>query len=69
MSSIRSLARSLFIGPTNLTECYFPIRKVLYMVAGITEYGREYGLNCSYPDQAETLPKIEFIGEQRVLLC
>ena len=67
MSSIRSLSRSLFKGPTNLVEWYFPIRKVLDMVAGITEYGQEYGLNCIYPDQVEKLPKLEFVGEQGVM--
>lgn len=67
MSSIHSLARALFKGPTNLVEWYFPIRKILDMVAAIGNYGRKYGLNSFYADAANALPKKEFVGGQGVL--
>lgn len=65
--STQALGRALFKGPSNLTEWYFPIRKILDMVAGVADYGPKYGINSFYPDEANALPKKEFVGGQGVL--
>ncbi|MCF8035297.1 MAG: hypothetical protein K9K62_00350 [Desulfobacteraceae bacterium] len=60
MSSIRDLARAQFYGPTNLVEWYFPIRKIVDMIAAASSYGPEYGLNFMYSDRVAALPQITF---------
>ncbi|MDY6906007.1 MAG: hypothetical protein SWH61_15125 [Thermodesulfobacteriota bacterium] len=68
MSRIRDLAQALYCGPTNLVEWYFPVRKMVDMMAAITDYGAaSYGLNCLYPSKVPDLPQIAFVGGEGLL--
>lgn len=60
VADIQDVARALYIGPTNLVEWYFSIRRLLDVMAAIMPYGPKYGLNYIHSDKITSLPKIEF---------
>ena len=67
VSDIQDLARSLYIGPTNLVEWYFSVRRLLDIMGAIMPYGPKYGLNYIHADHIADLPKIEFKAGDGVL--
>lgn len=60
MSDIRSFARALFAGNSNLVEWYFSTRRLVDLMAVINDYGQKYGLNYIHSDMTDALPVIEF---------
>jgi len=67
VGDIQDLARALYIGPTNLVEWYFSIRRMLDIMGAIMPYGPKYGLNYIHADHIADLPKIEFKAGDGVL--
>jgi hypothetical protein len=67
VSDIQDVARSIYRGPTNLMEWYFPTRLFADFMAALFPYGVDYGLNFLHEDRMEELPRIELLGEQGVL--
>lgn len=62
LSDIKDFARASHIGPSNLTEWYFPTRPVIDIIAATFSYGPRYGINFIHKDMVGNLPKIEFVG-------
>ncbi|MBU0993449.1 MAG: hypothetical protein KJ737_13220 [Proteobacteria bacterium] len=64
LSDIKDFARASHIGPSNLTEWYFPTRPVIDIMAATFSYGPKYGINFIHKDMVGILPKIEFVGSE-----
>lgn len=60
VTDIQDFARALYIGPSNLIEWYFSTRRLVDLLAAVSSYGPEYGLNFMHADQVENMPQIEF---------
>jgi hypothetical protein len=60
MSNIQDLARALYIGPSNLVEWYFSLRRVVDLMALNMPYAQKYGINYLHADKITSLPSITF---------
>lgn len=60
VSDIHDFARAQFIGPSNLIEWYFSIRRLVDIIAATAPFGPDYGLNFMYPEEVKAMPQIEF---------
>ena len=67
VTDIQDFARTLYKGPSNLTEWYFSTRRIIDIMAATLSYGPKYGLNFLHADQVGSLPSIEFIAADGVL--
>ena len=67
MSDMRGLARSTFIGETNVAEWYFSIRRYMDLMAVTADYAPNYGLNTIHQDEALVdMPVIEILGSEGI---
>ncbi len=64
MSDIQDVARSMFDVSTNGLEWYFTIRQWVDIWAAQEIFNTKYGLNYIYGDMTDSLPKIEFVGDE-----
>ncbi len=60
MSNIQDLARASYIGPSNLVEWYFSVRRVVDLMALAMPYAQKYGINYLHADKNSSLPRIVF---------
>jgi len=63
MVDISDFTRALYIGESNLTEWYFPLRLFVDIMAVDYPYAPEFGINILHAGAVKDLPKIEFIAE------
>lgn len=63
MTDIADLARTLYQGPTNFFDWYYPTRLVMDLVAVNFSWGTGYGLDFLHGDHVNDLPKIEIVAE------
>ncbi|MGB3621560.1 MAG: hypothetical protein WBA20_09465 [Ketobacter sp.] len=63
MVRLEDFARALYIGPTNLTEWYFPLRILIDASAGGTGYAPEYGINTLNPDSFRKIPTLLLLAK------
>ncbi|MCP4137897.1 MAG: hypothetical protein GY754_43445 [bacterium] len=55
VTDLHVIANTMYKGPTNLMEWYFPTRLILDMMAAKYEIGPKYGLNYLHPDYDKNL--------------
>ena len=58
--------RALYVGPTNLTEWYFPIRIMIDSFVASRSFAPDFGLEILHPEGVANLHSIVFTGSQGV---
>jgi len=68
-SDIRGLARSSFVGDSNMTEWYFSVRRYIDLMAVTADYAPNYGLNTIHQDEALVdKPVLEILSEHGIIV-
>lgn len=62
MVRMEDFIRALYIGETNLTEWYMPMRAIIDMLAGGKSFAPEYGINTLHVDAPLRVPTIMFMA-------
>lgn len=58
----------MFRGESNLAEWYFGLRRLVDMLAAVSDWGPLYGINTCHQHKAlQDMPVIEFIAEEGVI--
>ncbi|HVL01298.1 MAG TPA: hypothetical protein VM553_15880 [Dongiaceae bacterium] len=60
MVRMEDFTRALHVGPTNLTEWYFPMRILIDMLAAGKTYGPAYGIKAIHPGKVLEVPTVIF---------
>ena len=65
-ANMADFVRALYIGPTNLTEWYFPPRIMIDSFVASRSFAPDYGLDILHPDGVANIASIVFTGSQGV---
>ncbi len=63
VSRVEDFSRALYIGPTNLTEWYFPLRILIDLTAASKSYAPANGINTLNQDSYKLVPTLLFIAD------
>ena len=63
MVRIEDFVRALYIGPTNLTEWYFPLRIMLDLEMAAQSWAPEFGINTFNQEAYKTVPTLQIIAK------
>lgn len=62
MVRMEDFVRALYVGETNLTEWYMPMRAIVDMLAGGKSFAPKYGINTLHVDAPLRVPTIMFMA-------
>lgn len=63
MVRMEDFARALYVGETNLTEWYFPMRILIDIMAATQDFAPDYGINTIYPAAYLNVPTLIVVAK------